>query len=107
MPTVRYTAAGGRYRVAGMTFESGDTMVVSEPLAVHLLESTGGFERVQDDATEWVDWNADDWLDQDYQQRQADVLAGTVDDHLEAIASAETSQTVIDAVESRQADLEG
>ncbi|QRY21748.1 hypothetical protein JT689_01405 (plasmid) [Halobacterium sp. GSL-19] len=106
-------------------------MVVSESLAVHLLESSGGFERVQDDATdtggtdvdsaserpssddesgggaEWVDWNADDWLDQDYQQRQADVLAGTVDDHLEAIASAETSQTVIDAVESRQADLEG
>jgi len=44
MPTVRYTA-GGRYRVAGHSFEHGDTASVSGGLADHLVD-TGAFNVV-------------------------------------------------------------
>lgn len=46
----------------------------------------------------------DEWLDQDYRERADRVTAGEVDEHLDTIADAETSQTVIDAVDDRRED---
>jgi len=46
------------------------------------------------------------WLDEPYQERADRVLDGDVDDHLEAIDEAETSDTVHDAVGQRRAELE-
>lgn len=131
MPTIRYTADGGRYRVAGETFEPGDSADVSDGLAEHLVDDVGDFERVHENITdvefeevdddgdgsdgqegkppdvdEWEDWNEDDWLELDYQQRADDVRAGLVDDHLDEIEDAETSTTVVDAVALRKQDLE-
>lgn len=49
MPRVRYTDDGGRYRVAGETFEPGDDAEVSEGLASHLVDDVGRFERIASD----------------------------------------------------------
>jgi len=46
MPTIRYTG-GGRYRVAGTTFEHGDTADVSDEQAAHLTDDAP-FETVVD-----------------------------------------------------------
>jgi hypothetical protein len=167
MPTVRYTADGGRYRVAGTTFEPGDDADVPNGVADRLVDDVGSFERVHehvtdveytdvedsdadveseaatgddsddtetddseaaeadedadtdtgdeaaseseaaDDVEEWADWNAEDWLDVTYQDRVDAVANGSVDNHLEAITEVETSQTVTDAVDERQSELEG
>lgn len=54
MPRVRYTADGGRYRVASHTFKPGDEADVSDGLAEHLVENHGVFEYVDayEDASE-------------------------------------------------------
>jgi len=52
-------------------------------------------------------FDAEAWLDQDYQTRADRVRDGDVDGHLTPIADAETSQTVQDAVDDRRDDLEG
>jgi len=61
-----------------------------------------------DDLDAWADWNEDDWLSLGYQDRKADVEAGLVDDHLEAIIDVESNQskTVREAAEQRLAELE-
>jgi hypothetical protein len=133
MPTVRYTADGGRYRTAGVTFEPGDEHVVPTGKAEHLVEDVGDFEYVDrdetagDGATDDADPEADGeeladgdgdgdagdgdefdieaWLDIDYGDRTAKVEAGEVDDHLDTIAEAETSETVLDAIGVRRAEL--
>ena len=52
MPTVRYTAEAGQYRVAGETFGPGDEADVSEGLATHLVDDVGDFERVHENVTD-------------------------------------------------------
>lgn len=59
------------------------------------------------DVDEWQDWNEDDWLDVDFEQRAEDVRTGAVDDHLDDVESVERSNTVLDAVETRRDELEG
>ena len=66
---------------------------------------TAAENATDEDVTSWENWNEEDWLDLGYQQRAEDVQAGLVDDHLDTIADVETSDTVVDAVENRQADL--
>lgn len=143
MPTVRYTSEGGRYRTAGVTFESGDTHEVPDGKAEYLVEEVGDFEYAEDagttgDADEPVDddvhvedgppddnadnsapesedgdegdgdggeFDIDAWLDHDYQERADRVNAGEVDDHLDQIAEEETSDTVLDAIGVRRAEL--
>lgn len=58
------------------------------------------------DVDEWHDWNEDDWLELDYQQRADDVRTGRVDDHLGDIRDVETSETVKGAVEARRSVLD-
>lgn len=119
MPTVRYTADDGTYTVAGTRFTPGDTAEVSLGLATHLIDEVGEFERVNDagddkvheedgppDGDEWEDWSENAWLELDYQQRADDVRDGRVDEHLDAIADVETSETVADAVDHRRDELE-
>jgi len=59
---------------------------------------------VTDDASGDVDssFDADEWLERDYQDRADLVSSGNVDDHLETILEIETSETVKDAVNERQ-----
>jgi len=50
-------------------------------------------------------FDTDDWLAGDYEERAEAVRDGRVDAHLDAIEACETSETVIDAVEHRRADI--
>jgi len=139
MPTVRYTADGGRYRVAGQTLEPEATVEVASGLAERLVDDVGTFEYVDvadgapdasdpDDAgdtgasTSAADsdsaeppadepggeggaFDVDQWLDRDYTERADRVRAGDVDAHLEEIADAERSDTVLDAIGERRAEI--
>jgi len=114
---------GGRYRTSGHLFEEGDIAEVDEELADYLCEK-GAFGRVdetptgaEDDAEEDVtddeepgeseDFDADEWIDEHhYQAREEQVRAGDVDEHLDAIAEAESSTTVQDAIGERRAEIE-
>lgn len=127
MVRVRYTAAGGRYRTGGHTFEDGDEHDLPQGLAQHLVEDVGDFEYVDDEPvaspaasdadeprggadtsggdSDVSGFNRDEWLEQDYQTRADRVEAGEVDDHLDTIADVETSDTVTDAIGIRRAEL--
>ena len=118
MPTVKYTADGGTYRVGGYGFEPGDKHDVDDDLAGYLadhedfevIDGAGG-DDVHDedgppDVDEWDDWSEDSWLELDYQQRADDVREGRVDGHLDDIVDVETSDTVIEAVADRRDELE-
>ena len=121
MTTVRYTADAGHYRVGGHGFDPGDERDVDDELAGYLADHED-FEVVDDtdeavheedplegksiaevDASEHLDR----WLDHPYDHRAEQVRSGSVDDSLDAIEDAETSQTVLDAVEERREELEG
>lgn len=58
------------------------------------------------DEDEATGFDAEAWLDEDYLDRAAAVREGEVDEHLDAIEAAETSQTVEEAVADRRAELE-
>ena len=134
MPRVRYLGGGGYHIRDGPDFdEAGDEADVSERTADRLC-ARDDFERVTTDADaegaggddgndeaadaddeaadagdddgEAESFDAEAWLDQDYQTRADRVRDGDVDSHLAAIADAETSQTVQDAVDDRRDELE-
>jgi len=50
------------------------------------------------------EFDAEEWLDQDYEDRLATVEAGEVDVHLETIVDVETSTNVEEAAEERLED---
>jgi hypothetical protein len=134
MPTVEKTA-GGRVNVRGVgEFTPGDRAEVDADQAAYLCEERGDFEIVDDvektddsaepdgesedsdagadetfafDPGDATDFETNGWLDNDYGDRADAVLAGGLDDYLDEIEEAETSQTVIDAVDERRAELEG
>jgi len=122
MPRIHYDG-GGRYRTSGHLFEEGDIAEVDEELADYLCEKDA-FARVDDSAvtvdeseadenneTDEADsegFDVDEWINEHhYQAREEQVRAGAVDEHLDAIAEAESSTTVQDAVGERRAELEG
>jgi len=112
MVRVRYIADGGHYRVGGVGFDPGDEKDVDEELAEH-LEDVGEFEVVDDageglqfDPGEVTDFSSNGWLENDYQDRADAVREGGLDDYLDEIETAETSDTVLDAVEQRRDELE-
>ena len=124
MPRVRYLGGGG-YRIRdGPDFDAaGDEADVGERTADRLC-ARDDFERVATDAenadddrdSEAADAGEDDgeaapfdaevWLEQNYQTRAERVDDGDVDAHLAAVADVETSQTVLDAVDDRRDELE-
>jgi hypothetical protein len=53
-----------------------------------------------------IEWSEEAWLEGDYSERAEAVADGRVDDHLDDIEDCETSDTVIEAVEDRRAELE-
>ena len=124
MPRVRKIAGGKYYHRETGRLAIGDTADVGEKLAAYLVEERNDFERAQEDDVEELpepdgltvdeDETDDDgenfeingWLENDYQDRADAVLEGGLDDYLEEIEEAETSDTVIDAVEERRAELE-
>jgi len=127
MPTVRYTAEGGHYRIGGHGFDPGDEHEVDDELATYLADhedfevvdgDEGGGDAVvqppDEDPLEGqpvadvdVSEHLDRWLDQHYTHRAEQVRSGDVDDSLDEIEDAETSETVIEAVQDRRAELEG
>ncbi|OYR72718.1 hypothetical protein [Halorubrum ezzemoulense] len=120
MVRVHYSG-GGRYRTSGHQFEEGDIVDVDEGLAEYLCEKDA-FARVDDDTLEEAEvasedvvdtldeaegFDVDAWIDDNhYQERAEEVRAGEHDDHLDAIAEAESATTVQDAVGERRAELE-
>jgi hypothetical protein len=98
-----------RIRGNGSTWERGETKAVAPDRAEALTETHDYFviadEADVDDGADAFD--VDEWLDQDYQERVDRVESGAVDEHLEEIAEAETSDTVLDAIGVRRAELEG
>lgn len=122
MPTVEKTIGGRVFiRPLEQEFRIGDRVDVDAEMAAYLCEERGDFERVDDGASTGEpegstsetdeldtsdDFSANGWLDNDYQERADAVRAGGLDEYLGEIVEAETSQTVIDAVEERRAELE-
>jgi hypothetical protein len=104
--------SGGRVYLRGIDehVAVGDTVEASGDFAAYLSErgdfreETVDVEAPTDDVADGFDAGA--WLDQDYQDRAARVREGAVDDHLDTIADAETSDTVRDAIGERRAELE-
>ncbi|MFC6973645.1 hypothetical protein ACFQL1_01535 [Halomicroarcula sp. GCM10025709] len=126
MPRVRHTGDGGHYRVGGHGFDPGDEHNVDDDLAGYLgdhddfevLDEAGegnsedtdpdeGDSEFRFDPGDATDFSANGWLDNDYQDRADAVRAGGLDDYLAEIEDAETSETVIDAVDERRDELEG
>ena len=115
---------GGEVYLRGIDrrVSAGDRVDVNEEFGAYLRER-GDFRPVdvQDadfrevDGTDETDgsddessgFDADEWLDRPYQERADRVLDGDVDEHLEMIDDAETSDTVRGAVDERRAELEG
>ena len=121
MVRVHYSG-GGRYRTSGHQFEEDDIVDVDEGLAEYLCEKDA-FGRVDETPTEAEDdstkssgddtdaepdgFDVDAWIDDNhYQERAEEVRDGEHDEHLDAIAEAESATTVQDAVGERRAELE-
>jgi len=110
--------AGGRVLLRGIgeRVAPGDRVDVSEAMAAYLTEDRGDFRVVGEGGAPAADeeseaassngFDTDAWLDQDYTDRADRVRAGDVDEHLDAIAEAETSSTVLDAIGERRAELD-
>lgn len=75
-----------------------------EPETFDGPDAGGGGEGDEDAPDVDGPFDADDWLEHDYEARASMVESGAMDDHLDAVLQAETSQTVIDAVEARRGD---
>lgn len=126
MPIAHYTG-GGTYRVAGHSFTNGDEIEVDRELAeyladvedfeVHVEKQADLGDVVQEDEpsdetdeeeAEADEFAVDEFLDRTPVEDVAeDIVAGEVDDNLEAIAEAADRVTVQDAVGERRAELEG
>jgi len=112
MPRVRYLDSS-RYAIrGGPVFENEDDEAEVGEDTAERLTARDDFERVETDdepasepTTEPADvaaFDADEWLEQDYQTRAERVEAGEVDDHFGKILQVETSETVKDAVDARR-----
>ncbi|OYR57714.1 hypothetical protein [Halorubrum halodurans] len=123
MPRVHYSGSG-RYRTSGHQFEEGDIVEVDEDLADYLCEmdAFGRVDETRPDAeddtegapendegpTESEGFDVDAWIDEHhYQERAEQVRDGEHDEHLDAIAGAESATTVQDAVGERRAEIAG
>jgi len=121
MPVVEKTHGNQVYIRGAGRFERDDRKEVSDEMAEYLTEERGDFAVVDEDGdvTEVEDDNDSDdeeseaeafdtdaWLEQDYTDREDRVRSGDVDDELELIAESETSNTVLDAIGERRAELE-
>ena len=114
-----------RVNAGGTLFKQGEPRDLDDERAKQLVANNDYFVLAEDelvdeeaDAVEPIDApegsgsTADDFdleafLDDDYQDRADAVEAGEVDDHLDALAEEETSQTVLDAIEARREALAG
>ena len=104
MPVVE-KVSGGRVRVRGIgEFAPGDRADVSTADAQYLCDERGDFALVNSEGGE--DFEVNGWLDNDYQDRADAVREGGVDDYLNEIEEAETSQTVLEAIDERRDELE-
>jgi len=90
-----------RDHAGDQTIESGEE--IPEDIADRISAShpRDVDEREDDDGG----WAEEDWLAGDYGERADAVADGRVDDHLDEIEAVETSDTVIEAVENRRAEL--
>jgi hypothetical protein len=127
MPTVRYTADGGHYRVGGYGFDPGDEKDVDDDDLVDYLADHEDFEVLGDSArsapenveeSSADESTADDvgnkefdagaFLDRTPVEDVADdIRAGEADANLDAIADEASRVTVQDAIGERRAELEG
>ena len=104
MPTVEKAAGAWVYiRPLDRDFHVGDRADVDDELATYLVEERGDFAYAGESGD---DFEINGWLDNDYQDRADAVRGGGLDDYLDEIEDAETSDTVIEAVQERRAELE-
>ncbi|WP_277540222.1 hypothetical protein [Haloarcula laminariae] len=120
--TVYEKTTGGEVYLRGIDRDvsAGDRVTVDDEDFAAYLQGRGDFRPVDVQDAEFRDVDGDDstsssgdgfdadaWLDQDYQQRADRVREGGVDEHLDTIDDIETSDTVRDAIGERRAELEG
>jgi len=101
---------GAQYSVGGDRHEEGDEFELRREVAERhplTLDIVGDGDEeddiVEDGANEVFD--ANEWLDADYEERAERVRSGEVDEHLSEIMSVETSNTVVEAVGDRREEL--
>jgi len=92
---------------------NNQTIAPGEELPEEIAERVAGahprdVEAIEDggDESDDIEWSEEAWLEGDYSERADAVADGRVDGHLDAIEDCETSDTVIEAVEDRRAELE-
>lgn len=120
MPVVKKTS-GGRIVVRGIgEFIPDEEADVSKDDAQYLVDERGDFVRLdssdEDEPTDDAafdfdpaghdDFETNGWLENDYQDRAEAVRAGGLDDFLNEIEDAERSDTVLEAIDERRAELE-
>jgi len=82
-----------------------DRIVASHPYDVAEASADASDDGDESESDEAVEWTEEAWLEGSYTERAEAVTDGRVDEHLDAIADAETSENVIEAVEQRRDDL--
>lgn len=123
MPHATYTAEGGYFRVGGHGFDPGDTREVDAELADYLagleefevegIDSADADDSDTDNGASEADadnesgFDIEEFLDDNVEPIAADIRAGEVDAHLDAIAETADRVTVQDAIGERRAELEG
>lgn len=83
--------------------EIAERVASAHPTDVEAIEDDGDDTAAESDD---IEWSEEAWLEGNYSERAEAVADGRVDDHLDAIEDCETSDTVIEAVEDRRAELE-
>lgn len=132
MPTIRYTAKGGAYRVGGYGFDPGDEKDVEDELAEYLAdhdefelvdgeaqdsavedEKPESEEEANDDDGEGApteddstDERALDLADKNYQTAVAAVKDGEADEFLDALGNVDDRKSVQEAIDERRAELD-
>lgn len=90
----------------GEEFEPTESELESFGDLIVPAEGDAGEESAEEDADDSWTFDAEEWLDVTYSEREQAVLDGEVDEYLDQIAECETSDTVTDAVAARRDELE-
>jgi hypothetical protein len=102
MLTVRYTADGGTYRVAGHSFEPGDEKDVDDELAGYLADHED-FEVLEDDGADDDAVREEDVNEEPVAEPPLDPGEHTVGELEDALQEGDYSATELDAIADAEA----
>ena len=112
---LRYDGSAATFRLPAhdISVEAGETFEVDAETAAAIVPDVRGLDYHDPPTEETADetgaptetFDTGRWLDEDYEDRAEAVRNGDVDGHLETIVGAETSETVVEAVNERRDEL--